>query len=52
MVILLVMKIDSPVAHLNGRAISVLDVAPDCTNHDVGVSYVMAWKLYCFMSWL
>lgn len=37
----LVMKIDSPVAHLNGRAI-VLDVAPMIvTNHDVGVSYVM-----------
>lgn len=35
------MKIGSPVAHLNGRAI-VLDTAPMIvTNHEVGTSYVM-----------
>lgn len=37
----LVMKIDSPIAYLNDRAI-VLDVGPMIvTNHDVGTSYVM-----------
>ena len=35
------MKIGSPVAHLNGRAM-ILDTAPMIvTNHDVGTSYVM-----------
>ena len=35
------MKVGSPVAHLNGKAV-VLDTAPMIvTNHDVGTSYVM-----------
>lgn len=38
---LLEMKVGSPVAHLNGRAI-VLDTAPMLvTNHEVGTTYVM-----------